>query len=188
VKSGWQDGASRDQTFRRVLVIGVSRDYNLRCSFEQTFASQISSKSTEAIASCDKMSEQEPLTRDNVERLVATLHADAVVATTLVAVHAGASEGNSMDTRGDSGYKVAGFAFGAYGVPVTLAEYQDIPPLTTLKSSVHVLTRLYETQGAKLLYTLDTKTKPHEIESTQDSILRITAPTAERLRRDGLIR
>jgi hypothetical protein len=128
------------------------------------------------------------LTRANIERVVASVKADAVLATTLVALDVGASEGNSMDTRGDSRYKAIGIGFADYGMPVTYAEFQTAPPITTLKSTVHVLTKVYETRDAKLVYTIDTKTKGHEVESTQDSILRITAPTAERLRHDGLTR
>jgi hypothetical protein len=186
--STWKDGASRSQSFSRVLVVGVSPNYDLRCAFESSLANQIRSDATQAISSCDKMTAQEPLTRENIERVIASVRADAVLATTLVALNAGASEGNSMDTRGDSRYKAIGVGFADYGMPVTYAEFQTAPPLTTVKSTVHVLTKLYETQGAKLLYTVDTKTKPHEVESTQETILRITAPTADRLRRDGVVR
>jgi hypothetical protein len=138
------------------------------------------------------MKAEEPLTRENIKRVVASVQADAVLATTLIAVNASESEGNSRDTRGDAGYKATGFGtgygFGEYGMPVTYAEFETAPPITTVKSSFHVLTKLYETRGATLLYTLDTKAKPFEVESTQDSIIKITTPTADRLRRDGLIR
>jgi hypothetical protein len=192
VKSAWQDGAPRGQSFSRVLVVGVSPNYDLRCAFESDFASELKSNATQAIPSCDGMKAEERLTRENIERVIASVQADAVLVTSLVAVHAGESEGNSRDTRGDAGYKVTGFGtgygFGEYGMPVTYAEFETAPPITTVKSSFHVLTKLYETHGAKLLYTLDTKTKPFEVESTQDSIIRITTPTADQLRRDGLIR
>jgi len=156
VKSAWQDGVPRGQSFSRVLVVGVSPNYDLRCAFESDFASELKSNATQAIPSCDTM------------------------------------KANSRDTRGDAGYKATGigtgYGFGEYGMPVTYAEFQTAPPITTVKSSFHVLTKLYETRGATLLYTLDTKTKPFEVESTQDSIIRITTPTADQLRRDGLIR
>jgi hypothetical protein len=192
VKSAWQEGVSRGQSFSRVLVVGVSPNYDLRCAFESDFASQLRSNATQAIPSCDRMKAEERLTRENIERAVASVQADAVLATTLVAANSAESEGNSRDTRGDAGYKVTGFGtgygFGDYGMPVTYAEFETAPPISTVKSSFHVLTKLYETRGATLLYTLDTKTKPFEVESTQDSIIRITTPTADQLRRDGLIR
>jgi hypothetical protein len=188
VKSAWQDGVPRNQTFATVLVVGVSPNYNLRCAFESAFASQLRSASTTVFSSCDKMTSEERLTRENIERVVASVHADAVLVTRLVSLDAGHQEGSSTDTRGDALYKSTDFGYGAYGMPVTYVEFQTAPPLTSLTSSIHVRTKLYETHGATLLYTLDTMTKSQEIDSTQATLLTITAPTADRLRRDGLIR
>ena len=55
VKGTWQDGAPRNQTYARLLVIGVSPDRDLRCAFESTFASQLTSASTKVISSCSQM-------------------------------------------------------------------------------------------------------------------------------------
>jgi hypothetical protein len=187
-KGTWQDGAPRNQTYSRLLVIGVSPDRDLRCAFESTFASQLTSASTTVISSCDKMAAKEPLTRENVERAVASVQADAVLATRLVSMDARSQQGNSNDTRGDSVYKATDFAYGAYGMPVTYVDFQTAPPLTSLTNSIHVVTKLYQTQGATLIYTIDTVTKSQEIDSTQATLLTITAPTADRLRKAGLIR
>jgi len=188
VKGSWQEGAPRDQTYAKLLVIGVSPDRDLRCAFEATFASQLKSASTTAITSCQQMSAKEPLTRENVERAAASVHADAVLATRLVSMSAGHGEGNSNDMRGTDLYKATDFAYGAYGMPVTYVDFQTAPPLTSLKSSLHVLTKLYETRGAMLVYTIDTVTKSQEIDSTEATLVTITAPTADRLRKAGLIR
>lgn len=188
VKSAWQDGVPRHQTFSRLLIVGVSQDYNLRCAYESTFASQLRSAATTVFSSCDLMNSKEPLTRENIERAIASVHADAVLATRLVSLAASHGEGNSSDTRGDSRYKAIDYGYGAYGMPVIYAEFQTAPPLTSLTSSIHIVTKLYATSDATLLYTLDTKTKSQEINSTQATLLEITAPTADRLRRDGLIR
>jgi hypothetical protein len=188
VKGSWQEGAPRDQTYAKLLVIGVSPDRDLRCAFEATFASQLKSASTTAITSCQQMSAKEPLTRENVERAAASVHADAVLATRLVSMSAGHGEGNSNDMRGTDLYKATDFAYGAYGMPVTYVDFQTAPPLTSLKSSLHVLTKLYETHGAMLVYTIDTVTKSQEIDSTEATLVTITAPTADRLRKAGLIR
>jgi hypothetical protein len=134
------------------------------------------------------MDAKEPLTRENVERAAASVQADAVLATRLVSMHTGHGEGNSTDTRGDSVYKATDFAYGAYGMPVTYVDFQTAPPLTSITSSLHVVTKLYETHGATLIYTIDTVTKSQEIDSTEATLVTITAPTADRLRRAGLIR
>src|SRR5262249_54366783 len=159
VKGTWQDEAPHNQTYARLLVIGVSPDRDLRCAFESTFASQLTSASTTVISSCSQMNENEPLTRENVERVAASVRADAVLATRLVSMHTGEGEGNSTDMRGNSVYKATDFAYGAYGMPVTYVDFQTAPPLTSLTSSLHVVTKLYETHGATLIYTIDTVTK-----------------------------
>jgi len=188
VKGRWQDGAPRNQSYARLLVIGVSPDRDLRCAFEATFASQLKSASTTVITSCEKMSAKEPLTRENVERAAASVQADAVLATRLVSMNMGHGQGNSDDMRGDSVYKATDFAYGAYGMPVTYVDFQTAPPLQSLTSSLHVVTKLYETHGATLIYTIDTVTKSQEIDSTEATLVTITAPTADRLRRAGLVR
>ena len=188
VKGTWQDGAPRNQTYARLLVIGVTPDRDLRCAFESDFASQLISALTAVISSCDQMNAKEPLTRENVERVATSLHADAVLATRLVSMKFGHGEGNSDDTRGDSLYKATDLAYGAYGMPVTYVEFQTAPPLTSLTSSLHVVTKLYATHGATLIYTIDTVTKSQEIDSTEATLMTLTAPTADRLRRAGLIR
>jgi hypothetical protein len=188
VKGTWQDEAPRDQTYTKLLVIGVSPDRDLRCAFEATFASQLSSASTTVITSCSQMSAKEPLTRENVERAATSVHADAVLATRLVSMGTGQGEGTGNDTRGNSVYKATDFAYGAYGMPVTYVDFQTAPPLQSLTSSLHVVTKLYETHGATLIYTIDTVTKSQEIDSTEATLVTITEPTADRLRRAGLIR
>jgi hypothetical protein len=188
VKGTWQDGAPHNQTYSRLLVIGVSPDRDLRCAFEATFGSQLTSASTTVISSCDQMSAKEPLTRENVERVAAAVHADAVLATRLVSMNYGHGQGTSNDMRGDSVYKTDDFAYGAYGMPVYTLDFQTAPPLTSITSSLHVVTKLYETHGATLVYTIDVVTKKQEIDSTEGTLMTIAAPTADRLRRAKLIR
>jgi hypothetical protein len=188
VNGTWQDGVSHSQTFSRVLVVGVTPNRNLRCAFESTFVSQLQSASTTAISSCDQLNSKEPLTRENIERVVATVHADAVLATRLVSMSTGEREGRSNDTRGNSLYKATDFGYGAYGMPVTEVEFQTAPPLSAITSSIHVVTRLYDTRSAALIYTLDTTTKAQEIDSTEATLMTLAVPTAQRLRRASLIR
>ena len=187
VKGTWQEGAPH-QTYSRLLVIGVSPDRDLRCAFEATFGSQLASASTTVISSCDQMGPKEALTRENVERVAAAVHADAVVATRLVSSSFGHGQGTSSDMRGDSVYKVDDFAYGAYGMPVYTLDFQTAPPLTSITSSLDVVTKVYETHGAALVYTIDTVTKKQEIDSTEATLMTIAAPTADRMRRAGLIR
>jgi hypothetical protein len=186
VKSTWQDGVPH-QTFTRLLVVGLTPDYNLRCDFEYAFASQISSATTKAFASCDSMKSDVPLTRENIERVIAKLQADGVLTTRLVSARTGTQQGGTLDTIGTSEYKATDFGYGPYGMPVTYVDFQTAPPLTNITSTIHIFTKLYDSHDGKVLYTLDTQTKPQQVDSTQALLATITAPMADRLRRDGVI-
>jgi len=187
VRGDWQEGVAH-QSFSRLLLVGVSPDYNLRCAFENTFASQLRSPATAVFSSCDSMGPKEPLTRENIERVVALVHADAVLATRLVSSSTDERSGGTWDTRGTSLYKPIDNGFGPYGLPVTYVDFETAPPLGNIQRTLHVVTKLYGAGDARLLYTLDTSMKAQNIDSTQATMLTITAPTANQLRRAGLIR
>jgi hypothetical protein len=191
VTGAWQDDVPRDQPFSRVLVVGVSPDYNQRCAFESFLALQIRSEFTTVITSCRAMSSKDALTLENIERVIAEHQVDAVLATTLVASKIGAQEGGSSETRGDSYYKAVGIDYwsgyyGAYGMPVVYGEFQTAPPITTVTGEVEILTKVFETRGATLVYELNTKAR--DLESRESGLAIITGPIAERLRKDGLVR
>jgi hypothetical protein len=193
VSSAWQEGAARDGTFSRVLVVGVSHNLKTRCAFERYLAGQIGSDSTEAFTSCDSIDKdaREPLTRESIEQAVAARKADAVIATVLVTSDMQAVQGGGRDTRGTAGYKAtdAGWwdgYYGVYGVPVVYGEFKSTSEITTIQADVTVGTRVFETRGANVVYTLETRAR--HLESRAEGLSAITGPIAERLRRDGVIR
>ena len=186
VKSTWDDEAFRKQTFTRLLVVGVSPDYTQRCNFEFWLVRDLRSDNSMADASCSWMAKDEPLTREGIERLVASLHSDGVLATSLVSAAWRAKEGGTYDTRSTGSYKYVGSGYGAYGIPVDYYQFKSLPSITNARGQAHVLTKLYETRGASLIYTIDTKAK--DIESSQLGLATITPAIADRLRHDGLIR
>lgn len=191
VTSAWQDSVPRNQSFKRVLVVGVSPDVRQRCPFERFLAFELESESTKAIASCDAVTQKDPLTRESIDLAIASQKADAVLATLLVSKKWDVEEGGDRDTRGGAYYKAtdSGYAtgyYGTYGVPVVYGEFQTASAITTMKGEVRITSKLYETRGATLVYTLDTLAR--DIESRDAGLGAITAPIAERLRKDGLIR
>ena len=103
VDGEYSEGVPRGGGFANILVVGVSPDVNGRCAFEQALAADLRRHSIKATMSCSVMSTKEPLTRESVERAVATLGADAVLATSLIASTAKAKEGGSADARGGGG-------------------------------------------------------------------------------------
>lgn len=114
IDSAWQDDPSREQLFKKMLVVGVSPDVNQRCAFEQFLAAENRNESVAAVPSCDAMSIREPLTLENIERAIAAHQVDSVLATRLVGTKLGANEGGTSDTRGGAYYKATdvGYATG----------------------------------------------------------------------------
>ena len=185
VKGGWSDGASRDQSFSRVLVVGLSPDLNQRCAFERSMAGQIRTGGTTAFISCDAIPRDTPLTRESIEAAVAARNADSVFVTSLVSQSSQVEEGGTEDTRGMAMYKASDAYFGPYG-SVVAGNYHVAQPLTAIQGDAHILSKLYETRGATTVYTLDTKVK--HIESRGQVLAEITPPIAKKLRKEGLIR
>jgi hypothetical protein len=191
MESSFTPGTARGAGFASFLVVGVSPDVNQRCAFEYSLAASLRSDSVKATASCAVMNTREPLTREGIERVVATVGADAVLATSLVASGATFKEGGSADARGGGYYKATGFGYetdywGAYGVPVVYGEFQTAPSVFSVSGTVQIQTRLFETRGATLAYSLDTKAK--NLESRDKALAEITPAIAERLQKDGLVR
>ena len=190
VKSTWSEGSSRNQTFTRLLVVGVSPDYAQRCNFEYWLVRDLHSNNLAADASCNYMGKDEPLNRENIVRLVNSLHSDGVLATRMVASSWITKEGGSTDTRSTGSYKYiasgydTGF-YGAYGLPVDYYQFKTLPSIMNAKGAGHIITRLYETRGASVVYTIDTKVK--DVESSQLGLAMATPAIADRLRSDRLV-
>ena len=192
VDSAWQGSASRNQAFTRIFVVGGSPDVDSRCAFEWALVAQLKSSTVQAVASCDAMPLKDPLTREAVERAVASLQADSVLVTHLVALKYSGEEGGGRDTRGGGYYKAtgSGYATGIYSgytVPVIYGEFQTAPTIETVNGEAQVASSFYEARGKTLLYTLTTKVKARDLESQASGRAILAAPIAERLRRDGLV-
>jgi hypothetical protein len=161
VKGAWVDGASRKQTFSRILVVGISPNVDQRCPFERALVARLKNESTFAVASCD------------------------VVATSLISKAWSVTEGNGNDTRADGFYKATDAYYGYYGT-VVAADFQTMDSVTTLKGQAHITSKVYETQGATVVYTVDTSVK--NVVSGDAGLIEITIPIGKRMRKDGLIR
>jgi hypothetical protein len=185
VKGEWTEGVSRDQSFARVLVVGVSPDLNQRCAFERSMAAQLKSESTQAFVSCDAIARGAPLTRENIEAAVAEKNADAALVTSFVSQSSGIEEGGTRDTRGVAVYKATDAYFDGYG-GVVAADFHTAPPSTGIKGAAHIASKLFETSGKTVVYTLDTKVR--DIESRGQALAEIPPPIAKKLRKEGLIR
>jgi hypothetical protein len=186
VTSEWQDGAPKDPSFARVLVVAVSPDGDQRCEFEHALVARIQSASTKAIASCDAVTDKGKLTRASIDQAIASQQIDGVVATFLISQKWDLQEGGTHDTRGGGYYKPTDSGYGTYGVPVVYADFQAYSSVMVLKGTVDVTTKVYETRGATLIYVMDTAAS--DLESTDVGRATVATSIADRLHRDKLIR
>ena len=188
----WQASAPGHQPIKKVLIVGISADFTQRCAFEWSMASQINTGSTLAFDSCDSMTSKDPLTRANIEKVVASDQVDAVLTTAVISMQLGGQKGNTRDTRATPYYQVTGQGFvtgdlGYYGVPVYLVQLDTTPSITLLTGNIHVVTKIFEANDATLIYTMDTEAKSEDIQSSSTGVDNLTALIADRLRRDGVI-
>jgi len=191
VDGSWGEGVPRDQSFSKVLVVGVSPDVNQRCAFEEDLANNLREASVVARASCRELGVKEPLTRENIERAVASFGADAVLATRLVQAGMGLAEGGTTETRGDAYYKPIGYGYetgywGAYGVPVVYGAFQTAPSVISLQGTATIVSTLFETRGATPVYIVETRAQGFE--SREQGLTLVTPAIAERLVRAGVVR
>jgi len=185
----WNEGATRPQTFRKLLVVGVSPDYNQRCNFEWVLATKLRSETVEAITSCSLMKSDVQLSRESIEPVIKSSGADGVVATRLVNSGGSLKKGGTSDTRGSAMYKATDmgydYGYGYYGMPVVYGDFAASRPIIELESTFDVVTQVYETRGATPVYSLKTKGKSRDaINIVREDI---SSAIAERLRQDGLI-
>jgi hypothetical protein len=182
----WNEGATRPQTFRKLLVVGVSPDYNQRCNFEWVLATKMRSGTVEAITSCSLMKADVQLSRESIEPVVQSSGVDGVVATRLVTSGGSLKEGGTGDTRGSALYKASDSGYGYYGMPVVYGDFEQTRPIIDLVNTFEVTTQVYETRGASLVYTLKTAGKSRDaINIVREDI---SWAITERLRQAGLIK
>jgi len=187
----WAEGMSGGQSFSRILVLGMTPDTNQRCAFEDSMVQALQDQGVEAAAACAVLGIHEPLTRESVERGVASTGADAVLATRPLGSSVKVKEGGTIETRGDAYYKATDFGYatdywGVYGVPVVYGEFQTAPAEFYLQGAVRVASALFRTRDAAHVYTVQTDAE--RVESRQQGMMVVTTGIAERLRRDGLLR
>jgi hypothetical protein len=167
------------------LVVGISPDLNQRCAFERALASRLKNERTQAFISCDVMPQRTELTRESIEAAVAAKNADAVLATSLISKAWETKEGGTNETRGFGVYKPVDSYYGVYGT-VVAADFHTAAPLTSIQGEAHVTTKLYETRGATVVYTVDTRIR--DVGSRSEALAEITPQIVKKLRKDGVTR
>lgn len=190
VESAWAENVPRNQTFGKVLVVGVTPTYATRCRFERMMMDSLNTNGVNALTSCSRMKSSDPLTRDAVIAAVTETGADAVLATRLVDGKIKVNEGGTDEARGEAYVKPVGYGYdsyyGGYGMPVTYVEFVAEAPTLTVTRSVWIASNLYETKNAGLVYSLSTTT--YDKKSQGDVIDAVTHAIATQMKKDGLVK
>lgn len=186
VKGAWQEPAPHP-SFSRVLIVGISTNFDQRCAFEFSMASWFSGGSTQPIVSCNSMMPKDPLTRANIERVVAAEHADAVLTSAVVTLQVGAQPGYKIPYYQVTGQGYVTGPMGEYGVPVAFVQLETTTSIPTISGDIRIVTKLFDAHDATLVYTLDMQAKSDDIQSSSAAVETITGLIAGRLRRDGVI-
>jgi hypothetical protein len=177
--TGAWTGTKPAQPYTRVMVVGVSPNLKTRCAFERSLAARIVGEQTRAVASCDAVDKEAPLSREAIEQAVAAQQVDAVIATLLVSQDWAAESGGSSDTRGSAGYKATGSGwrdgyYGMYGVPVVYGEFSANAESLVIQGKVHLTSKVWETRGPSVVYTVDTVASGIESQDAGISLLSTT--------------
>jgi len=194
VMGNWTEGESRQQSFSRMLVVGISHDVNGRCEFEGFLTSQLRTTGVEAKSSCSLMKTSEPLTVEAVDAAVQAFDADAVIATILVSSQSAAMVGGKDDTRGGLDFKATGTGFaptyyyggyGRYGVPVVYGRFVEAPVVTTLSGEATIQSKVYSTSSESMVY--EVVTTANDLSSIDNALSIIVPPITNQLQQAGLL-
>jgi len=192
----WEADVPENESFDRVIILGLSSNASARCDFEMFLRTQIELNGTQAQASCLLMKTTDEINRENIEKIIADYQADALLATVLVGSEQRAEEGGDRETRGGIYLKPEGYGYdyydrwyrggyGVYGIPVVYGEWQTAPVITSVQGEISIRSMLYDTNTDALIY--EVMTKAEDLHSREDALASITPPIAARLRNAGLI-
>jgi hypothetical protein len=133
------------------------------------------------------MTPTDPLTAANIERVAASVHADAVLTTAVVTVQMSEQKGEPIPYYQVTGQGYVTGPLGAYGVPVAFVQLETATPLPTITGDIHLRTKLFDTKDATLVYSLDTQATENALQSTSSTMETLTGLIGDRLHRDGVI-
>jgi hypothetical protein len=185
----WRDSEYAGPPFRKMLVVGITKDGQVRRTFEDIFASQLRSRGVEAIAGHTLLAEGQA-DEAALAKAVKQSGADGVITTRVVAIdtRSGVSPGH-VTTFGAPVY-----AYGHHPAPVagstlygyfvnTWTVYQPPTPYTYEEATLE--TNLFEAGAGRLVWAGTTVT--FETKSTAKASAELARIVIEALAKDKLI-
>lgn len=171
---------SADSPFRNILVIGVAADYEARTRFERKLASELRATGTAATALYVAAGGNQPIERENIEKLVASNGYDAVLI----------SKPLKRDT--DAKMKTGGAATKAVrrdkgALHLFRYDYEELnePATWNVNLSVTISTELFAARDSERVWAVETAVAKKD--TLEEVISEATEKIVRRLKRDKLI-
>ncbi len=135
-----------------------ARTSTQRCPFERVLASKLKSESTRRLRQLRRRGAEEPAhARKHRSRRRGEEGRRSARNQSSSPSNGRSRTAGPTTTRGGAYYKATDSYFGPYGAPVVYADFSTTPSIMTVQGEAHVTSKLYETQGATVVYTVDTK-------------------------------
>lgn len=181
VDSGWDESRAGSGPYNNILVVGVTESSRQRRRFENTLAKKLEKDDVNVWASNQVMPEKTELNSDSVAAAVSAQAANIVIVTRLVNSEIRTKqvpERTEIKTNRRRG-SVVDFVRYDYD------EYEESAYIE-VRSTVSVLTDVYDTKNGKLIYQM--KTTTFDKETDFEILDELTTAIVRRLRKDGVTR
>jgi hypothetical protein len=181
IDSEWVADQAGARTYQKILVVGVSEDFDRRRSFENFVVNALQNSGNTAWPSSRLMESETPLDEEAIRATVNTSGADAILVTRLVDRSVTADEVDArtgLKTQRKEGGLVNLFRY-------DYNEYEE-PAYIVAKNAATLSTELFEAGQGNLVFKMESTTTDKE--SIHEVIEEASAAIVKRLRRDGLVR
>ena len=173
----YTDETFSGKEFKKVLVLGLTKDQWKQKVYENEFRSQLITYNIEVLTAWQELPKGEQLNKETFEKYFKDKNVDAV----LVAIEGGESTDKTLYTAG-SGHVHVGF----YGFYASTASFYHNSDYLAEEKVVHMRTNLYETNEARLIWSA--KSQSYEPENTGDVIKAVSKDVVGELSIQGYIK
>jgi len=173
----YTDETFSGKEFKKVLVLGLTKDDWKQKVYENEFRSQLITYNIEVLTAWQELPKGEQLNKETFEKYFKDKNVDAV----LVAIEGGESTDKTLYTAG-SGHVHVGF----YGFYASTASFYHNSDYLAEEKVVHMRTNLYETNEARLIWSA--KSQSYEPENTGDVIKAVSKDVVGELSIQGYIK
>jgi len=159
--NSWKDPAATTKQYRKLLVVGIAEKMQMRQVFEEVFASEVSKKGANGIASYTLTGVRDKPSRAMLEEAVKKSGADGVITTRLADMKEN-RQGRTGFVVTDRGFTNPAFSgddlypvnlFDFYGGSVSYATFEHKAVDITMSTKVAIETNLFDAATGRLVWS-----------------------------------